>query len=145
MAEALGLVSSVAGVVSLGISVCRGLLQYYSSVKDQKSDVATTVSSISSLSSSLELLKSSIEGKKFDEKITENVKKSIESCEDGILALQKKLGKVREVDKTDLKSKVHDMGRRALYPFRESTLVKLREIVDDVRANLALALDTLHL
>jgi hypothetical protein len=145
MAEALGFVSSVAGVVSLGISVCQGLVQYYSSFKDQKSDVATTVSSISTLSSILELLKSSIGDKKFDGKIMENVSKSIESCEEGILALQKKLRKVKEVENVDLKSKVHDLGRRALYPFRESTLVKLREIVDDVRSNLALALDTLHL
>ena len=145
MAEILGIVSGAAGIVSLGIEVCKGLIDYYSSVKDQKTDIATTVSSISSLAASLDLLKDGIEGKKFDGKIVENVQKSIDSCEDGILALQKKLGKIKEVEKVDLKSKLHDIGRKAIYPFRESTLVKLREIVDDVRSNLALALDTLHL
>lgn len=53
--------------------------------------------------------------------------------------------KVDQVRGSSIWSKVHGQGRRLLYPFRESTLLKVMGIVADIRENLSFAVDLLHL
>ncbi|KAG4441578.1 hypothetical protein IFR05_002963 [Cadophora sp. M221] len=130
------------GVVSLGIQVCQGLLQYYGSWKDSRKDVAAMCTSVESLSSTLTILEKTITGASTPDK---NTQKCIEACSLSIEQLQKKLSKVQKVPGDKLSTQIHDHGRRLLYPFRESTLVKLKEIVADIRSNLCLAVDTIHL
>ncbi|TAQ87668.1 hypothetical protein B7494_g4027 [Chlorociboria aeruginascens] len=147
MAELIGTISAVAGLVSFGISTCRGLISYYSSFKDQGDDIASMYTSVDMLCVNLELLQSSIAGKAFAKDVVDLVQRNIFACESGLKALEKKLNKVKveKVDKADLKSKMHDFGRKTLYPFRESTLIKLKETVSEVLESLNLALRALDL
>jgi len=143
MAE-FGVAGSAVGVISLGIQVCQGLLQYYGAWKDVREDVASMCSSVENLAGTLTVLEQTVKDKSLSGD-TKNVQSSIAACETGIQELQRKLIKVQKVQGSDTISKLHDQGRRLLYPFRESTLIKLKEIVSDIRANLNLAVDTLHL
>ena len=133
----------VIGIVSLGIQVCQGLLKYYGSWKDSRKDVAALCSSVESLSSILDQLEQTLTG---NHETKSTISDCIEACRSSIEQLDKKLSKVRSVaDPGNFTAKIYGQGLRLLYPFRESTLVKLKEIVADIRSNLALAVDTTHL
>jgi hypothetical protein len=144
MAE-FGVAGSAVGVISLGIQVCQGLVQYYGSWKDCRKDIATMCKSADNLAEILKALKENVDGKSLAGDVIKNVQSSIAACTSGIQELQDELAKVQEVKGSNVLSKVHEHGRRLLYPFRESTLLKLREIVSDIRASLVLAMNTLHL
>lgn len=143
MAE-FGAGSSI-GIISLGIHVCQGLVQYYGSWRDSRKDIATMCKSVDNLTDTLKALKENVDGKSLAGDVIKNVQSSIVACTSGIQELQDELAKVREVKGSNVLSKVHEHGRRLVYPFRESTLLKLREIVSDIRGSLGLAMNTLHL
>lgn len=142
MAE-LGVVGSAVGVVSLGLQTCHGLLKYYGSWKNGRKDVAAMCDLVESLAKTLTLLDSTASGSSEPEL---NVQSSLAACRSGIEKLEQKLSKVQKVSGPEkLSTKLHDQGRRLLYPFRESTLAKLKEIVSDIRSNLSLAVNTSQL
>lgn len=143
MAE-FGAGSSI-GIICLGIHVCQGLVQYYGSWRDSRKDIATMCKSVDNLTDTLKALKKNIDGKSLAGDVIKNVQSSIVACTSGIQELQDELAKVQEVKGSNVLSKVHEHGRRLVYPFRESTLLKLREIVSDIRGSLGLAMNTLHL
>jgi len=143
MAE-FGAGSSI-GIISLGIKVCQGLVQYYGSWKDSRKDIATMCKSVDNLAEILKALKENVDGKSLAGDVRKNIQSSIVTCTSGIKELQDELAKVQEVKGSNILSKAHEHGRRLLYPFRESTLLKLREIVSDIRASLGLAMNTLNL
>ncbi|KAI9847491.1 MAG: hypothetical protein M1837_002392 [Sclerophora amabilis] len=139
-------VGSTVGIVSLGIQVCDGLLKYYASWKDYESDIATTYGSIEGLQKTFALLYGEISNRSLDPNSVARVEESITACEGGIGVLQKKLEKVRGYgNPTGFREKARAHAQRASYPFKESTLVKLKEIVQELRSNLILALNTLQL
>lgn len=135
MAEAFGVASGVAGFLSLGVTICQGLISYYASCKDAKSTVKRMYTTVEMLSKTFELLESSIKNKAFSQTIATQVETSIRSCKDGLECLEKKLEKIKLSSKLAI----------AIYPFRESTLVKLMEISNDLRDNLGLALNALQM
>ena len=143
--ESIGAASGAAGILSLGITVCQSLLDYYHSWKDAEEHVAKTYTSIEELSKILKLLAIAIEHKEFNEEILNKIRDSIESAETSLRNLEHKLNKVRVVAlQNDWKSKAKAKFRRTLYPFKESTLAKLRELSSETRANLSLALNLLQ-
>ena len=74
----------------------------------------------------------------FGRETVDRVTESIISCAAGVHKLRDKLEKVQST-KPDLTSHI----RRAQYPFRTGTLMKLQRTVDDLRANLSLAVNAL--
>lgn len=114
------------GVISLGIQVCQGLVQYYGSWKDAPKDVAQMCQSIQSLEETLNALHSFNEGNGVASQAEYGVQSGITTCAAGIAELQGQLIKVQEIKGPSIWSKVHGQGRRLLYPFRESTLLKLK-------------------
>ena len=143
MADILG---TAVGVVSLGIQVCNGLVQYYSAYKDYDENVKTTVSQIEDLSNILTVLQSTLHARVPDPVQLKIVEDSIASCSNGIGVLKKKLEKVKNVESPPtLREYLKSQARRMIYPFKESTLAKLRETVSELRQNLGLAIHTLQL
>jgi hypothetical protein len=143
MAEAFGVASGVTGVVSLGLTVCQGLLTYYGSWKDAPADVERMLKSIESLNSTFEVLKTSTT-EKFGSDIRNTVMQSIESCEGGLNRLKSKLDTIKvspESGKWNEKAKAQ--FRRSLYPFTEGTVEKLMRIANELRNNLSIALQAL--
>ena len=137
---------STVGIVSLGIQICEGLLSYYNGWKAYESDISGTYDSISDLRKTLNLLKESMHRGDWDEEKSERVKSCLKCCEDGFMSLSKKLRKLRSYEEPEgLWQKAWAELQRACYPFRASTLVRLREIVSDVQERLKLAIQILQL
>ncbi|KAK5722840.1 hypothetical protein LTR17_014226 [Elasticomyces elasticus] len=123
----------VVGILSLGIQVCQGLTWYYGLAKDCPKDVAATLSSINSLRKTLDLfaLVYADDGLHQDTKV--RVEDSVRLCTEGVRALEdenKKFGPER-------------LMSRFAYPFKASTLAKLKEAVGEVMGQLSLALQIL--
>ena len=144
--EGLGAASGAAGLLSVAITVCQSLLDYYHSWKDAEDNVAKTYVSIEELTKILKLLATAIGYKKFSGEIVSQVQDSIQSAAESLRNLEKKLDKVRVIAvQGDWKDKAKAQFRRTLYPFKESTLVKLRELTSEARDNLSLALNLLQI
>lgn len=144
--EALGAASGTAGLLSLGITVCQSLLDFYESWKNAEESVAKTYVSIEELSKTFRLLSKTVEYKEFNGEVVDQVRDSIRSAEESIHSLERKLNKVRVVALQDgWRNKAKAQFRRTLYPFKESTLAKLRELSSETRDNLSLALNLLQI
>jgi len=129
MAGAVGVSGSVVGIISLGIQVCQGLLQYYGSWSGQRQRISKIVSSIEGLASTFKLLRDIVANEVFSMNKTENVVTRIVDCESGIKGLREELEKVRGVNPVEstsgFRNKLRENSKRLLYPFRESTLLKM--------------------
>ena len=138
--------AGVAGLLSLGIAVCQSSLDYYDSWKKGEDDVAKTYASIEELSKTLKLLALAIDSKDLNSDIVAQIRNSIESSTESLRNLERKLNKVRVVAlQNGWKDKTKAQFRRTLYPFKESTLAKLRELSCEARDNLSLALNVLQI
>nr|POF13639.1 vegetative incompatibility protein het-e-1 [Quercus suber] len=141
--EVLG---TAVGVASLGIQVCQGLLAYYNDWKDYDSDIKSTYESIASLNRLFISIKASIEDKELDEEKVENVTACLKSCEAALTKLSEKKQKLQKHAKPKgVSEKALRALQQSLYPFRASTLAKLREVVSVVQDRLHIAIDVLHL
>ena len=144
--EALSVSAGAAGFISLGITVCQGLLDFYRSWKDAEDQVAHMYASIEALTESFRLLESAIQSRVFNHAVVQKVEESIRSAERGFQSLQKKLQKVRLApSQPGWKAKGMVQFRRTLFPFKESTLAKLKELGIELRQELSLALDVLQI
>lgn len=139
-------VGSAVSIASLGIQICQGLLSYYDGWKNYKSDIGDACNSIADLSRTLILLKASLNDGHLDEERTERVKRCIQSCEGVLSKLSEESQKLQRYGQPgELRQKAWAEVQRMWYPFRASTLVKLRELVNDIRESLKLALQVLQL
>ena len=99
------------------------------------------VNSIADLSETVTLLKGSIDSGRLDEERSERVKRCLQSCEVGLVKLLEKSQKLRKNGELEgFRQKRWTQLQRLCYPFRASTLGKLRKIVDNVRERLKLAI-----
>lgn len=168
MGEPLSIAASVAGLISLGIQVSERLIQFYSAVHDARHETQSTRCAIKELRLTLTSIKIALEKQKnFAPNEVASVESSVLSCQDCINRLEKKLHKFHDTNNTGsstanapttdlvlstsnskfvtLHEKINDSKGRLLYPFRASTLAKLRENVQEMKENLALSLQVLNL
>lgn len=144
--EALGLVSAAAGVASFGITVCEGLLTYYSSWKDADDAVRSMYENIEALTKTFVILERTISNPTLSEAARHRVEESIESCRKGIAALRKKLDKIEKNSaQQSWKERTWAKVKGTTYPFKESTLLKLKEACIELRHDVGLALATLQM
>ncbi|CAD0086295.1 unnamed protein product [Aureobasidium vineae] len=141
------------GVVSLGLQVLEGVISYYSSYQDYGEDVLALCTSSASLIQTLRFLHGQLERKdSVQNDFHAHILASIYQCHDGLQRLQKKLDKIKTEPAfiednflEGLKRQATNQLRKASYPFKCSTLAKLRETVQNLRDNLALALQAFDL
>lgn len=159
--EVVGAVSNIAGILSAGIQVCEGLINYYNAWKGSKKENADMIKSIESVLTSFALLKAVLQSPALDEMMATAVESRILDCEESIAELRDELKKVmvcrpsaidedglvtkKSDDNRGFRDKMTEQGRRILYPFRKSTLMRLQESIDHVRGNLLLAMNILNL
>ena len=147
MGDAFGAAGSAVGVISLGIQACQGLLAYYDSWKGCHQDIENTSKSIASLTETLELVSRVVETKTGQGDPTkQQISSLVVRCLTGIEALSEELKRFEKYPQSaDIRSKIKSHMRRLYYPFKESTLAKLRDSVQDVRDELAPVLSVLQL
>ena len=95
MTDPLSISASAAGLVSLGLTVCSGLLDYYDEWKDQHSDISTMCASLETLDRTFKLLDEKVHHPLLDRKSVDRVTESIISCAAGVQGLKAKLDKIR--------------------------------------------------
>lgn len=144
--DPLSISASASGLLSVGITVCHGLLEYYSSWRDAEDDVSRMYNSIDALNKTLILIDLSIQHKSFNRDVVVRVEESITSTQRGLESLKKKLDKIKVVPQQEgWREKTKAQFRRTVFPFKESTLVKLKELGNELRDDLSIALDALQM
>ena len=146
MAE-LGVAASVVGIISFGIKLTQGLLQYYGSWRDQDSNVADMCASLDSLSRTLAVLSETIQ--RHDPPNMSMQKRVVESVDGVNIAMKKLEDELKKVQNTEplkpgVRAAMRRHVRRALYPFKEETLRKIQNVVSEARSDFSLTLQVLH-
>jgi hypothetical protein len=137
---------SAVGIASLGIQVCQGLLSYYHDWRSYHDDIVSACDKISSLERTLTLLRESLNQPSLDAKRKARVQESLVSCDGSIKALGKRCTKLQaSAQPSNLREKALAVTKRALYPFKASTLAKVSETVNDLLDQLSVAIQALHL
>jgi hypothetical protein len=140
-------VGTVVGIISLGIQVAEGQVRYYTACKDRESDTTHTVKRLMHLLSVLDVLRQRLSERKFqpnETSLVEVIKRSVGDCEELIHELQHETEKFTKDPSPGIVAAARTTGRRLAYPFRQSTLQKLDEDINELCANLSLALRVLQ-
>ena len=148
MGDPISVTGTVVGVISLGIQVTQSLVNFYNSYKGQNSDLAHTTDTLNSLLEIFQSLKKTLSDRKFladEQDLVKNIETSIKNCDDSINELLDEVQKFNKISSGEIVATIKRAGRRATYPFRQSTLQKLDEDIKDIRANINSALDVLQL
>ncbi|KAL8718670.1 MAG: hypothetical protein Q9225_004223 [Loekoesia sp. 1 TL-2023] len=144
--DGLSVAASVAGVVSLGIQVTRSLVDFYSAYKNQKFDIAYTIKKLEHLLGVLEILRNQTADRTFladEQDLPKNIEGSIQVCEEYIRDLQSETEKFRGESTQGIRAAARTAAYKVAYPFRQSTLQKLDENIDEIVSHLSLALHLL--
>ena len=153
MADPLSVTGTAVGIISLGIQVCSGLIQYSNTWKDFDADVNATCEAINDLSRTFSLVSNKLKSNIFEHRpAASQALESIKLCESGILALEKQPLKIKAKEPSATATRgqaavavLKKQGKRLLYPFRQNSIIKLRDTVGELRDNLAPVLLVLNL
>ena len=144
MGDPLSITASAAGFISLGITVCQGLIDYCQAFAGQYQDVQIIMQDLQGLERSLTLLHGSLTHRPD---LLDLVQPYIVTLKGRIDDLQPILGRFREdISGKNLsgqhafKNKVKTATQRTLYPFKKGTISGLRDTVRQAQDNLSLAL-----
>jgi ankyrin repeat domain-containing protein 50 len=148
MMDPLSIAAGIAGLISLGIKVTESLVQFYASYKSQDINVARTTEKLEILLDTFQVLHAALQSRIFrpdEQSLIQNLESTVHKCDELIQELQEECEKLDKASTADIKGAVRAAGRRAAYPFRQSTLQKLDEAIGEIRHNLSLALEVLQL
>jgi hypothetical protein len=147
MAE-FGVVASVVGIASFGIQITQSLLKYYGSWKDYDSDVSSLNASLDILERNLNLLSETIQTHDAKAlKVKGDAKENISRVDEAIKKLAVELRALQGTEPPNLgvRAAMRRHVRRALYPLKEETLVKIQRAVSEALTNLSLILHALQM
>jgi hypothetical protein len=134
------------GVASLGLQICGGFLLYYQSWKESNESVADLYQSIKTVENTLQLLHDSANGRQLDSASIQGVRDSMQRLEVNFGKLDKKLQKIKDGKGAGgFREQAKAQLTRVSYPFKESTILKLRDIIHDQKCDLLLALHVLQM
>ena len=128
MAE-VGIVASVAGIISLGIQVANGLTTYYKAYSKAEEDVKCLCLEVKALTQNLTSFEESIKNCRVVTDPEDFVIDAIEACRARIQDLDVELGKILQFRQDGRRSlrKVMSRSVRAMYPFKAATINSLRD------------------
>ena len=149
MGDPLSIIASAGGIISLGITVCQGLIDYCQAFAGQYRDVRVLTQDLQGLEKSLTLLHDSLTHRPD---LLNLVQPHVVTLKARVDDLQSILGKYGESVAGDngsrqhaFKDKVQTATRRTLYPFKKGMISELGDTVRQAQTNLSLALQVVHL
>lgn len=149
MGEPLSIVASVASLISLGVQVTQTLVDFYNSYKHRDSDLVGMIEKLNSLLITLKSLKITLSNRNVqgdETSLIGSIETSIQDCDRLIHELQRECQKFSKSNSTTGFREIFRVaGRRAIYPFRQSTLQKIGKDITELRGNLSFALSVLQL
>ncbi|KAL4996587.1 hypothetical protein BDV10DRAFT_108566 [Aspergillus recurvatus] len=148
MVDAFTVTTGAVGVISLGLSVCQGLLAYYGPFKTFHEQISDIESRITALEGILKVLQRVVnEGfAQFGHSTAQSTAvalDSIWSCQDRLNRLQIILQKCTQTNGFNICAGVSRQVNRLLYPFRRETLMALMESLDWLQSTLNTSLQML--
>ena len=147
MAE-VAAVASGAGLASFGLQCCKGLANFYSAYKAYDEKIGATHEEIEILTKLFHNLEDVLSRTPVDPVQASSVKRVNETlglCRARIQKLQDVLDKCQSIASPNNKLvKLQRIKSKALFPFKEQTLLVLRENVHSLRGDLQLALHVFH-
>ncbi|KAL7755895.1 hypothetical protein ACKLNR_014422 [Fusarium oxysporum f. sp. zingiberi] len=147
MGDPFSIATGVAGLVSLGLTVCNGLHTYFSAIKDRKEDVAIAHQSLALFKFHVFAVQSSAAklGHRHSPAI-DGLQLSLINCEMQLKCLETLLN---ELMPTEDQSLAEEIWRRqkliARYPFDRKKLVQLEEYLSRANATLSSFIQALNL
>lgn len=150
MSDPLAIASGIAGLLSLGIQVTQSLVGFYTTFKDQDTDVSKLKQNLAHLQATFRSLDVAVQDRQShpdSQELLREVEKAAQRCGVIIQELRTECKRFQNdlVTDTGLKGRILVTGRRVAYPFRKSTLQKLEEDIGEIRDNLSFALDVLQI
>ncbi|KAI8405939.1 hypothetical protein FOFC_13401 [Fusarium oxysporum] len=129
MADPLSIASGVAGLVSLGLTLCGSLHNYFSNVKGRHQDIETASRSLTLLQSNIFIIQSSTLKLGHRHALSANgVNQGLANCEFELVALQQlMLNLTRDEGLSDIKAKLRKQMTIARYPFDHKKLMQLQD------------------
>lgn len=145
--DPLSIAAGSAGFLSIGLQVCKGLLEYYSSWKSFDEDISALYAKTEGLARILIVLDATVQNPKLSQDAVKVIQDQMSTCAVSLKKLEKTFEKVKERNTRghSMLDKVKAQGRRAFYPFKESTIAKLKENVSGILEDLQVAIQTLQL
>ncbi|KAL2755800.1 hypothetical protein ACRALDRAFT_1064199, partial [Sodiomyces alcalophilus JCM 7366] len=134
-------------LLSLGVSVSKALIKYYEAYRDRGSAVDHTAGKLAHLLDFLENLHRQLDARPArpgDDDLLSSVRSCIEDCTEAIQGLEDELDKFKNTPRQGIRAGALAATRRVTYPFRQSTLQKLDEDVDDIMSCLSVAVQVLQ-
>ena len=148
MGDPLSIVASAGGIISLSLTVCQGLINYYQAFTGQYQDVQILIQDLQGLKMSLTLLRDSLTHRPD---LLDLILPHIDTLKGRIDNLQPMLDRFRQnVSRRNVsghkafKEKVKKTTQRTLYPFKKGMISELRDTVRQAQGNLSLALGVIQ-
>ncbi|KAI1408082.1 hypothetical protein F5Y13DRAFT_173316 [Hypoxylon sp. FL1857] len=146
MAEPVGLLGTVVGVVSLGIQVYGGLKKYLDDYRSREKHVSKTLDRLEQLQLSLENIKAIIPSiENGCRKPADTVMSSLLAAQAELQILHDKLKENEPSSPADLKGKMKETRKKLAFPFRISDLDKLESALEKIVGTLSIAMQGLGL
>ena len=132
--------SSAAGLISLGLEVCTGLINYCSAWKSYDKDHQAALTRLKGLCNVLEVLHQVLRSSDLVNRPSfQIVQDNILGCASAINNLEELAKKLWIADDTTT-SDIRKQIKRARYPMRKGELSSLDSTLNDLQSNLGLAL-----
>ncbi|KAL2062783.1 hypothetical protein VTL71DRAFT_5855 [Oculimacula yallundae] len=121
-------------VVGLALDGIKDVYAYYTVWKDRDADIAEIRSALFWLEGLFKAIRTTLVNKNHNKDQVELICKSVESCRTIIDHLGKKLTKVKdEAPPETVMAKLSDQARKAMYPFKKGTIMKLLDSTEKIR------------
>jgi hypothetical protein len=137
--------SSAIGIISFGLTACKGLYEYYHAYKSFDTSISSAFESITQVASTLVLLKDSFHDPGLDRERKDKVEACVFDCEGALKRLEKKLRDLKTKDPEGFRGKAKAQFQRHAFPFKEQSLKELRNSADEAQNRLAFAVQILEL
>jgi hypothetical protein len=146
MSDPFSVAGSAIGVVSLGITACKGLIWYIDNAKDAKEKTLDVSARLDSLADALERLQH-IVGSLQPGSGASATTTAIVGCATAIHNIRSKLGNFTtdQNQHPSIRSRLRDIKLRLSYPFKQEEITYLRGLLSDVHQELQTALQCLQL
>lgn len=134
------------GVVSLALQALGGVKEYYKSWKDCDDDVKQFQDALRQLDLVLGHLQTTLKKPHLEDTIVTNISDACQNIEDEMDEVKSMLKKFKkDGSPSTMMQNLKQMGRRACYPFRKSTISRFMEIIEDMNEKLRFAIEVLSL
>jgi hypothetical protein len=148
MAHLVSVSEIVRTVTDLGLRVCPNLIKFYSTWKHAQTDAADLCKKTQRLQELITFLEAQLGSGVVPPDVAPVAMTQLKECEDQLRALEKAALKAiscKELDDGQILAKVKIQARRGMYPFKESTILKLQAKVAGACESLNLALQACQL